>query len=506
MQLVGLLSELRDPSITKAKVGDADVVVVRDGEAVSVFDANCPHAGAPLAEGALCNHRLVCPWHKATFSAHDGSILEPPALEGLARYVVRVVDGDKIFASHPDAVGAEPGVAPIDGRIVLILGSGAAGTAAAVALREAGFSGRITLIGNEAMEPYDRTVLSKFVLADMKPSDVPPLRRDAYWSTNRIDRLDAEITRVDAAARQVHLADATVLNYDAAVLATGATANIPTLPGLTLGGVHKLRTRQDAASIVADAKRGSRAVVVGSSFIGLEAASALHERGVQVTVVSPEKVPFERQFGTEIGLMFRRLHEANGTVFRLGAELVRVNGTEKADGVIVKGGERLPADFVVLGMGVSPATVFVDGVRKARDGGIIVDRALRAADGLYAVGDCAVFPYGGDHLRIEHWRVAQQHGRVAALNLAGVPSHYESVPFFWTYHFGLRFEYLGHAEQWDRLYIDGELADHRFVALQIRGEHVAGIIACQREQTTALLIERMRHPLTISEAIDLLRV
>jgi NADPH-dependent 2,4-dienoyl-CoA reductase/sulfur reductase-like enzyme len=339
----------------------------------------------------------------------------------------------------------------------------------------------------------------------MKPSDIPPLRRDGYWTTHRIDRIDATITRVDAAARQVHLADATILAYDTAVLATGATANVPTLPGVTLSGVHTLRNRQDAAAIVASATRGARAVIVGSSFIGLEAASALHERGVHVTVVAPEEVPFGRQFGPEIGAMFRRLHEANCTVFRLGAKLAGISGTEQVDAVLVEGGERLPADLVVLGVGVSPATNFVDGVHKARDGGIVVDATLRAVDGLYVVGDSAWFPFGGEHIRIEHWRVAQQHGRIAALNIAGATSHYDSVPFFWTYHFGKRFEYLGHAGGWDRLHIDGSLDDQRFVALQIRGEHVVGVIACQREHMTAILVERMRRPLTICEATNLLR-
>ena len=215
------------------------------------------------------------------------------------------------------------------GPIVLIVGTGAAGTAAAVALRELGFSGRLTMIGNEALEPYDRTVLSKFVLADMKPSDVPPLRRDGYWAEHRIDRMDATVVRLDAAARRVHLADGTVLDYDAAVLATGAIPNVPTLPGATLQGVFTLRSRQDAAAIVARATNGARAVIVGSSFIGLEAASALHERGVHVTVVAPEEIPFARQFGPEIGAMFRRLHEANGIVFRLGHRSRQLKGPRR---------------------------------------------------------------------------------------------------------------------------------------------------------------------------------
>ena len=503
MQVVGNLAEFGDLSITKAKVRDADLVIVRDGAVINAFAANCPHAGAPLAEGALCHHRLVCPWHKATFDISDGSVLEPPALDALTRHAVRI-EGDIVLVS-PEPIAAVPKSPRFDGRTVLILGSGAGGTAAAVFLRQAGFSGRITMIGQEALEPYDRTVLSKFVLADMKLSDVPALRGDGYWTRHRIERKDATIARVDAAAHRVHLADGTVLDYDAAVVATGATAKVPPFPGAKLSGVHTLRNRQDAASIVAFAAQGSRAVIVGSSFIGLEAASALHERGVHVTVVSPETVPFARQFGSEIGVMFRRLHAANGTVFRLGTEVESIGGTDAVNSVVVEGGERLPADFVILGVGVSPAAGFVDGVHTTDDGGIVVDTTLRAADGLYVIGDAACFPFGAGHRRIEHWRVAQQHGRVAALNIAGVAARYDLVPFFWTYHFGKRFEYLGHGEGWDRMHIDGELDDQCFVALQIRGEDVVGVVACQREHVTALLIERMRQPLTVSDAVDLLR-
>jgi apoptosis-inducing factor 3 len=503
MQRIGRLSEFRDGIVTKTTLGGEDIVVARDGSIISAFAAKCPHAGAPLEEGAIYNHRLICPWHKATFCLRDGAVVEPPALDRLTRYPVQI-EGDDVFAD-PRPIDAEPEVGQIDGRVTLILGSGAAGTAAAVALREAGYRGRVTIIGDEALEPYDRTVLSKFVLCDMPPADVPRLRPEHYWASQRIDRLEATITRLDAVARKVHLADGTLLDYDAAVLATGATANAPNIPGVTLSGVHSLRSRQDAAFIVAAAKPSARVVIIGGSFIGLEAASALRERGLRVTVVAPEEIPFERQFGPEIGRMFRDLHEANGVVFQLRSKVARFGGRDHVDSVFMEGGQELPADLVVLGVGVSPATNFVDGVRKSEDGGVVVDNTLHAANGLYVAGDSASFPFGADHTRIEHWRVAQQQGRLAAANIAGRHEHYDAVPFFWTYHFGKNFEYIGHARDWDRVHIHGALKDHKFVALQIKGEDVVGVVACQREQTTAVLVERMRQPLKVSEACRLLR-
>jgi NADPH-dependent 2,4-dienoyl-CoA reductase/sulfur reductase-like enzyme/nitrite reductase/ring-hydroxylating ferredoxin subunit len=503
MRKIGRLSEFRDGTITKVtSVGDG-IVIVRDGASVHAFAARCPHAGAPLEEGAVCDHRLICPWHKATFCLRDGTVVEPPALDRLARHAIEIDGEDVLVSSRP--IDTTHDVGRIDGCKVLILGSGAGGTAAAVALRDRGFSGTITLIGEEALEPYDRTVLSKFVLNDMLAAEVPPLRPPEYWTSQRIDRLEAKVVGLNAAEKKIRLSDGMELSYDTAVLATGATANVPNIPGVRLSGVYSLRTRQDAAYIVASAGPGAQAVIVGSSFIGLEAASALRERGLNVTVVAPEPIPFERQFGPEIGSMFRRLHEANGIYFRLQSKVEGFTGTEAVDGVSLDGGEHLAADLVVLGIGVTPATSFVEGVQKGHDGGIVVDETLRAADGLYVIGDCASFPFNGDQIRIEHWRVAQQHGRIAAANIAGVPTHYDTVPFFWTYHFGKRFEYIGHPRGWDRIHLDGNLSTQNFVALQIQKEQVVGIIACQRERTTAFLIERMREPLTVTEGMKLLR-
>jgi NADPH-dependent 2,4-dienoyl-CoA reductase/sulfur reductase-like enzyme/nitrite reductase/ring-hydroxylating ferredoxin subunit len=503
MHKIGRLSEFRDGTITKVTCVGEDMVIVRDGHSIHAFAANCPHAGAPLEQGGICNHRLICPWHKATFCLNDGTVVEPPALDRLAQHKIEV-DGDDVLVS-PKPIDTIREADHLGDRQVLILGSGAGGTAAAVALREAGVSASITLIGEEALEPYDRTVLSKFVLNDMPESDVPPLRSPEYWTSRRIVRLQAKIVGLDAIGKRVRLADGTALGYAVAVLAAGATPNMPKISGVTLSGVHPLRTRGDAAIIAASAAPGANVVVVGSSFIGLEAASALRQRGLNVTVVAPEMIPFERQFGSEIGSMLRRLHEANGVRFRLQSKVAAFTGAEMVSGVMLEGGECLAADLVVLGVGVTPATSFVEGVQKARDGGIVVDGTLRAADGLYVVGDCASFPFHGDQTRIEHWRVAQQHGMLAAANIMGAARHYDAVPFFWTYHFGKRFEYIGHPHGWDRLHLDGYLDDQCFIALQVQEDYVVGVIACQRERTTAILIERMRKPLKASEAVELLR-
>jgi NADPH-dependent 2,4-dienoyl-CoA reductase/sulfur reductase-like enzyme/nitrite reductase/ring-hydroxylating ferredoxin subunit len=504
MQAVARLSDLPENGVVKKTLGDTDIVLVRSGQTVRAYGGNCPHAGAPLDGGAVCNGRLICPWHKAEFAIEDGTVLEPPALDNLTRFPLRL-DGEDVLVSAGPAQATSVARAAT-GRLFAIVGSGAAGTAAAVELRRLGFDGRILLIGPEALGPYDRTALSKFVLSgEMMPDDVPLLREPGWWTSHDVERLCAVASRVDAAAKRIHLADGSTIAYDAALVATGAVARRPTLPGAKLPGALTLRDAQDAAAIVSAAASDARVVVIGSSFIGLEAASALRRRDLPVTVVAPDGVPFARQFGPEIGGMFRRLHEANGVAFRLETAVESIQGTDRVQSVVLKGGQVLPADLVLIGVGVAPATDMVDGVEKDKDGGIVVGADGRAADGLFAAGDCAAFPLGEDHVRIEHWRVAQQHGRVAGGAMLGRAGRYDGVPFFWTYHYGKRFEYLGHAKDWDSLQIDGDLDSQDFIALQIKQGNVVGVIACQRERTTAVLIARMRRKLPQDEALSLMR-
>jgi NADPH-dependent 2,4-dienoyl-CoA reductase/sulfur reductase-like enzyme/nitrite reductase/ring-hydroxylating ferredoxin subunit len=500
MRFVGRLGDFADGGITRKKIGDTEIILVRTGSDIRAVGADCPHAGAPLDGGAVCNGRLICPWHKAEFRVSDGAVMEPPALDGLIRYATRI-DGDDVLVDM-DSQPEEPQRPREDGRTIAIVGSGAAGVAAAAELRRLGFGGRVLLIGPEADEPYDRTALSKFVLSgDMKPDEVPPLRDADWFASSRVELIAVSVSRVDADDSRLYLSDGRSLSYDAALLAIGAVAKRPSIPGMTLRGVYTLRGTQDAAAIMTAATDNAHVVIMGSSFIGLEAASALRKRGLRVTVVAPDDIPFGRQFGPEIGGMFRRLHEANGVVFRLGSGVEALEGTHAVEGVRLKGGEAVPADFVLVGVGVEPATKDLPGVLTRPDGSIAVDRSFRFADRLYAAGDCATFPFQGKTVRIEHWRLAQQHGRHAAAAMLGDDAAYGGVPFFWTYHYGKRFEYLGHPAEWDAIHIEGALDEQDFVALQVKNDYVVGVIACQRERTTAMLIDRMREPLPLAEAL-----
>ncbi|SAK62055.1 FAD-dependent pyridine nucleotide-disulfide oxidoreductase [Caballeronia temeraria] len=482
---------------------EVPILLVRDGENVRAYTAECPHAGGPLDEGAICNGRIVCPWHKGTFEVSDGSLVEPPPLKALTRYEATIRDGDVYVSTQPVERGETSQKRANESRTMLIVGAGAAGAAACSALREAGFDGRVVLVGDDAREPYDRTSLSKFTLAgDMPPDDVPSLLDADFFAKHDIERNESPAVHLDVATRQVELASGHKIDYDAALICTGGVPKPLTMPGANLDHVHLLRTRDDARAILASLEGRKRAVIVGASFIGLEAASCLRKRGVDVTVVAPGKVPFAKQFGERIGEMFKKLHEKNGVTFHMNAHVSAFRGGNVVSEVILDSGEKIAADLVLAGTGVDPATSFLSGVALTDDGGINVDRSMLAAPALYAAGDVARFPLprSNQTVRIEHWRVAQQHARVAAYNMAGSARTYVGVPYFWTYHYEKTFDYVGYVQEPDNIEIDGDLDAQHFIAYLLKDGRVGAVVACEHDAAICRLAEAMREPLTLDDA------
>ncbi|SAK46562.1 FAD-dependent pyridine nucleotide-disulfide oxidoreductase [Caballeronia glebae] len=482
---------------------DIPILLVRDGESVRAYTAECPHAGGPLDEGAICNGRIVCPWHKGTFEVRDGSLVEPPPLKALTRYEATLKDGDVYVSTQTVDSGEVTQKQTGDSRTMLIVGAGAAGAAACSALREAGFGGRMVLVGDDAREPYDRTSLSKFTLAgDMPPDDVPSLLGDDFFAKHDIERNESPVVHLDAKMRHAELASGQEIDYDAALICTGGIPKPLTIPGANLDHVHLLRTRDDARAILASLEGRKRVVIVGASFIGLEAASCLRKQHMDVTIVAPGKVPFAKQFGERIGEMFRKLHEKNGVTFHMNSRVSAFRGGNGLSEVILDSGEKIAADVVLAGTGVDPATSFLSGVALADDGGIEVDSSMLAAPALYAAGDVARFPLprADQSVRIEHWRVAQQHARVAAYNMAGSARKYVGVPYFWTYHYEKTFDYLGHVSEPDNIEIDGDLDAQHFIAYLMKDGRVGAVVACEHDTAVCRLAEAMREPLTLDDA------
>ncbi|WP_237886200.1 apoptosis inducing factor family protein [Pseudomonas sp. PGPR40] len=488
----------------EVRIDKTKIVLLRVGDQLRAYQGKCPHAGAPLAKGALCEGRLICPWHKAAYRLEDGALCEPPSLDSLLRYPLEVRDDEVWVDDQPMPTPSTP---PADDkRTFVIIGAGAAGTACAAALREKGFGGRVMLIDREPEAGYDRTVLSKFVIAgEMPPDEVPPLRDEGFYSEQRIERINSDVMGLDASIRALRLADGQSLNYDAAVIATGGIPKSLSLPGTDLPQVFVLRSKVQAQQILMTAKPGQRAVIIGDSFIALESASSLRQYGLDVTVLARHPIPFEAQFGEAVGKAIRALHEANGVVFHTDGEAAQIEGTDKVEAVLLDNGQRLPADLVLVGIGVTPATTPFTDLPKEKDQSLKVDGGMRVTDGLWAVGDIATFPLNGQPQRIEHWRLAQQQARIAAANMLGGDERYLDVPYFWTWHFSKNYDFLGHVEAWDEVEFKGDPDHPPFIGLFGKNGVVAAAVACDQERAMAMLAERMKQPLSVDEAWRLIR-
>jgi NADPH-dependent 2,4-dienoyl-CoA reductase/sulfur reductase-like enzyme/nitrite reductase/ring-hydroxylating ferredoxin subunit len=492
--------DLRDGEMKEVSAGETRVLLARAGDRVHAVSATCPHYGAPLAEGVLCGTRLVCPWHHAAFNVTTGDLEDPPALDALVCYGVRV-DGERIFVTVPDDAPDRRTPAMVqpdpvsDPRQFVIIGAGAAGYAAAQTLRQEGFRGNIVMITREDRAPYDRPNLSKDYLHGHAEPEWMPLRSDEFFNVNGIKLvLNQEVTRVNARARTITFDGGETMDYDALLVATGGTPVRLNIPGSDLKNVAVLRSFADADSIIETAGRSRRAVVVGASFIGMEAAYSLRERGLEVTVVAPSREPFEATLGAEIGALFRRIHESHGVRFKLGSIVYRFEGSHNVEAVVLDTGERIETDMVVVGAGVRPVTQFLEGVELDETGAVVVDSRMCAADGIYAAGDIVNFVdrRTGERARIEHWRTAQQQGRTAARNMAGRDSVFEGVPFFWTRQFDTGLLYVGRASSWDTIVYRGDVPAQDFLAFYINDGRVRAVAGMNRDREMAAAEELMR--------------
>lgn len=484
-------------------VGETDVLVGRVAGQYYATGAYCPHYGAPLADGVLSGSRIVCPWHHACFSLISGDQEEPPTLDALPQFAVRI-SGDDIIVAVPDDAPAQrtPDMAQFDTqadeRVFAVLGAGPAGAVAAETLRQVSFQGRVVLITAEPHLPYDRTVLSKDSLAEGQ-GQAGELRELGFYQQHGIEVLtDTQVARVDTIAQQIEFMDGKEFSYHSLLVATGGRRPRRLNAGeAELSGVFLLRTPEDAQQIIAAAKNGARGVIVGASFIGLECAASLRQREVPITVVAPESVPFEMVLGQEIGQLFQQKHEEQGVRFVLGAEVKQIVGEDRVEKVVLRGGQEVEADFVVMGVGVRPATECLRGVERNEDGSLSVDAHL-CVEGtnntVYAAGDIATFPFplSGESIRIEHWRLAQQHGRVAALNMAGIEQAFDQVPFFWTQQYDLILQYVGHAKDWDDIVFEGDLERQDFLAYYIKKAQVRAVAGMGRDQALCAIEECLR--------------
>jgi NADPH-dependent 2,4-dienoyl-CoA reductase/sulfur reductase-like enzyme/nitrite reductase/ring-hydroxylating ferredoxin subunit len=441
-------------------VGEDEVLLVQSGDTVFAVGAHCTHYHGPLADGLVVGESIRCPWHHACFDLRTGEATCAPAFDPIARYNVEQRNGKIYVGTKIETRPANPHALKETPDTIVIVGGGAAGFAAAEMLRREKFAGEIVMLSSEAAAPVDRPNLSKDYLAGSAQEDWIPLRSDDFYRDLKIDlRLGVEVASIDVAGHAVVLKGGARLAYDRLLLATGAEPNRLSVPGADRPNVHVLRTLADSNAIIANAKGARRAVVIGASFIGLEAAASLRARDIEVHVVGPEKIPMEKVLGPQMGQFVRSLHEEHGVIFHLEEGVSAIDER----GVVLKSGAVIAADLIVSGIGVRPRLSLAEQAGLAIDRGVVVDRHLQtSAPGIYAAGDIARWPdlHSGENIRVEHWVVAERQGQVAARNMLGAREAFKAVPFFWSQHYDIPINYVGHAETWDEIVVHGEIMAH----------------------------------------------
>ena len=478
---------------------------------------------------------LCSPWHGAAFDCRTGDIEEAPALDPLPSYGVRIADG-RVFVSCPQSdeaksskrtieVDATAASAPAPAHFVIV-GGGAAACVAADTLRVGGFQGSITMLSKDAYLPYDRTKLSKSPNA-AEDMDKILLRNQSYYDSINVKvRLNTTVTAIDTQAKKITLHDGTSISYTQVLLATGSDPKPLPLPGNDARNVHFIRTPENVRALwsTLQAAKPAQIAIVGAGFIGLELAAWAVKQPKDVvagvTVVMSEDIPFAKQWGERIGKAVQARHEKEGVRFVSGAKITAIEAKEDdtaaasssgskrvASGVVTENKGVVSANVIVLAVGAKLNTDWLKSdarVELSNDGGVVVDHFFyQRSSGVYAAGDIASYPYVQQDFkrqRIEHWAVAQQQGRTAALNMLGLCAPDTYTPFFWTaQHVGFR--YCGHATEFDDILYDesegGAVEELKFVAYYCKGGQVQAVLSAQRDpivQTAAELMRRNRMP------------
>jgi apoptosis-inducing factor 3 len=476
-----LQSALAEGGMLVGHVGDEDVLLVRRGAEVFAVGPRCTHYQGPLAEGLLVGDTVRCPWHHARFDLRTGEAVAAPAFDALPCWAVERRDGKIFVQNKREARKPCAGKKTTAPEKIVIIGGGAAGFAAAEMLRRRDYQGSIRMLSNDAAAPVDRPNLSKDYLAGNAPADWVPLRPDSFYADNGIDlRLNTNVVGIDARARTVALPGGDKIDYDRLLLATGAEPVRLSIPGAKEPHVYTLRSFADSKAIIERASAARRAVVLGASFIGLEVAASLRARGVEVHVVAPEKRPMERILGSQMGDLVRSMHEQHGVIFHLEDTAAAIDDKR----VTLKTGGTLEADLVVAGIGVRARTALAEAAGLAVDRGVVVDAYLEtSAAGVFAAGDIARWPdpRSGESIRVEHWVVAERQGQAAALNMLGWQEKFTSAPFFWSVHYDTTIVYVGHAEKWDELAIEGDISAKDCLLRYMRNGRALAVASINRD-------------------------
>jgi 3-phenylpropionate/trans-cinnamate dioxygenase ferredoxin reductase component len=385
----------------------------------------------------------------------------------------------------------------------LLVGGGMAAGNCARHLREQGADGDILLVGREPDPPYNRPPLSKKYLRGEESRADVLFRPDDWYAEQRIDLLTrTSVTALDAEARVAKLSNKDEVRFEKALLATGSNVRILRVEGAHLDGIHYLRTIGNSDALREEAAQAERVVLIGGSYIGTELAASFTVKGTQCEIVMLEDVTLERMCGPEVGRFFQATLVEHGVKVHGGQELERFEGEDRVRKVVTKSGLEIDCDFVVIGAGVSPDIMLAERAGLETATGVVVDRYLESsAPGIFAAGDIAEYDsvVHDRALRIEHWDVAFNQGRYAALNMLGKQQEYDVVPYFWSdLADWCSMEYVGPAAEWDEVWFRGSLEEGKFTAFYVQGSRLAAALTVGRSDDLTAAARLLKEKTDIS--------
>ncbi|NWW55278.1 AIFM3 factor, partial [Pedionomus torquatus] len=483
------------------------VLLVRNKMEFRALGSKCPHYGAPLSKGVLRGERLRCPWHGACFNIKTGDIEEYPSLDCLPCFKVTVEDG-KVFVTAKKKVltltaDLESSVRMKDTSkrcllnrdTMLLLGGGVAALLCAETLRQEGFTGRIIMATKEKHVPYDKSKLSKEM--NLKPEDIC-LRKPEFLDAQGIELwTEKEAVSVDFQKQKVHFMDGSSQKYNQLLIATGSHSSSLKVPGADLQNVCTLQTPEDSSKILHLAT-GKNLVIIGASFIGtrLEWVSAACPGFGWVRLFLQQcSLEFPSEYSNQLPLPFQMLQN-KGVKFYMKTELSELKGKDgKVAEAVLACGEKLPADVVVVAIGVFPNSAFLKGTAITRDdkGAILVDLHMQTnIPNVFAAGDVVSFPVAllnGDRSSIHHQQVAEAHGHIAALNMLKKGKELHTVPFFWTTMLGKSIRYAGCGKGYTDTVVKGSLEQQKFLIFYIRDGFVTAAASLNCDPMVSLIAE-----------------
>ncbi|PFH53119.1 hypothetical protein AMATHDRAFT_138458 [Amanita thiersii Skay4041] len=511
-------SELHDGQMKDVDFEKGKVLLSRIGDKIYATSAFCTHYGAPLVKGILASDGRII-WyvylpclHTTCFNICSGDIEDAPAPAAIHSFKTQVKEGKIYVTADPVETLKENKdrqqkvlrlSQEIGARGVVIVGGGSGAFQAIESLREHGFKKPITVLSKETYLPIDRTKLSKALTTDASKIEWRTAA-DLKIKYGANIRLGVEVTSVDFQAKEVTIdGGKDTLRYDKLILATGSTPRRLPIEGANLRNVYTLRGIADSQKIHGAAQEGKRMVVIGSSFISMEVVAAVSKRKLaSIDVIGMEEHPFEAILGKEVGAAIQKYHESQGVRFHMSTKVDKIVANEAdpelASGVVING-ETIPADFVIMGVGVAPATEFLkgSGIPIEKDGGIKVDEYLRVRSlqdngDVYAIGDIAIYPHGdSNETRIEHWNVAGNHGRAVGKTIAGSPQPFVKVPYFWSAQ-GQNLRYCGVGHQYDDVIIKGNPSDMKFIAYYVKQGKIVAVASMQSDPVVSKASELLR--------------